>query len=77
MGVSIIQFVDLLSLFSGLISLCLSDAQVEVMVIVRSAWAGSQAGLLQAHPSVFAHRAISAIDSGHPTRHYAQQTIIC
>ena len=41
MGVGIVQFVDLLGLFSGLIGLHLSGAQAGVMVIVRSAWAVS------------------------------------
>ena len=37
MGVGIIQFVDLHGSFSSLVSLHLSDAQVEVMVVARSA----------------------------------------
>ena len=76
MGAGIVQFIDPPGSFSGLVGLHPFDAQVEVVVIVGSAWVGSWAGLLQAHPSVFACKAISVISSGHPTKHHAQQTTI-
>ena len=76
-GVRIVRFVDVPGSFFGLTSMHLSDAQVGVMVAVRSAWAVSWVGWLIVHLSRFAHGAISAVDSGHPTKCRGHKTIVC